>query len=335
MLCDYPRSARGYERPGANQSWQMEWTPQRIGVRWMLCRREEERIVRKLGLRDGSGDLARRHPIIDFHVHPGFSRSHRDQREVMERILREARFHHVERLCVSALGDLAESPTPAQVREANDDVLSLMSQYREVVGFCYLNPRYPDEALQEIERCFAAGMAGIKLLISCKASDPLVCPIAARAAELRAPILQHAWYKRQGQMESESTPADVAVLAARHPATMIVMAHLTGAGERGIAEIAPYENLSVDTSGSEPEAGITEMAVRKLGGRRVVFGTDASGRGYGAALGKVYGARLPARVKALILGGNAARLLARRASGAPADNRPKPAAIPGGGGAGR
>jgi predicted TIM-barrel fold metal-dependent hydrolase len=75
--------------------------------------------------------------------------------------------------------------------------------------------------------------------------------------------------------------------------------------------------------------------VRKLGGRRVVFGTDASGRGYGAALGKVYGARLPARVKALILGGNAARLLARRASGAPADNRPKPAAIPGGGGAGR
>jgi hypothetical protein len=254
-----------------------------------------------------------RSPIIDFHVHPGFSRSREAQRAEMERIVREARFHHVDRICLSALGDLSESPTPEQVREANDAALGLMSEYPEqVIGFCYVNPRYPEEALQEIDRCVEAGMAGIKLLISCHASDQLVDPIASRAAQLRLPILQHAWYKRQDQGPNESTPADVGALAARHPETMIVMAHLTGCGERGIAEIAPYHNLLVDTSGSEPEAGVTELAVRKLGARRVVFGTDASGRGYGAALGKVYGAKLSPRQKALILGGNAARLLAGR-----------------------
>jgi hypothetical protein len=156
-------------------------------------------------------------------------------------------------------------------------------------------------------------MRGIKLLVSCPASDVRVDPIAVRAAELRAPILQHSWYKRDGQMPNESTPADVAALAARHPWTQIVMAHLTGCNERGLADIAPYPNVSVDTSGSEPEAGVTEMAVRRLGAHRVVFGTDAPGRGYAAALGKVLGAKLSPREKALILGGNAARLLWGRA----------------------
>ena len=52
--------------------------------------------------------------------------------------------------------------------------------------------------------------------------------------------------------------------------------------------------------------------MRNLGARRVLFGTDASGRGYAAALGKVLGAKLSARDRALILGGNAARLLQGR-----------------------
>jgi len=264
----------------------------------------------RAGRRSSGG---RRSLIIDFHVHPGFSASREGQRDQLERILRDARYHHVDRVCISALADLSQSPTPEQVRQSNDSALDLMSNYpEEVIGLCYVNPLYPDEALQEIDRCLEAGMAGIKLLIACKASDERVDPIAARAAELRLPILQHAWYKRDGQSENESTPADVAALAARHPKTMIVMAHLTGGGERGLADIAPYENVSVDTSGSEPEAGITEMAVRKLGAHRIVFGTDAPGRGYGAALGKVLGARLSPREKALILGQNAARLLSGR-----------------------
>ena len=270
-------------------------------------------MVKGHGSADASNARGSRHPIIDFHVHPSFSRSLQRQREEVERVLREARHHRVDRICLSSVADASESPTPEQVREANDSVLCHMSEHpSEVIGFCYVNPLYPDDALREIDRCFEAGMAGIKLLIACKASDERVDPIAARAAELRAPILQHAWYKREGQMANESTPADVAALAARHPETVIVMAHLTGCGERGLADIASCQNVSVDTSGGEPEAGVTEMAVRKLGAHRVVFGTDAPGRGYAAALGKVLGAKLSPRERALILGRNAARLLSGR-----------------------
>ena len=262
---------------------------------------------------DASADRNCFHPVIDFHVHPGFSRSLESQREQIERVLREARHYGVTRICLSSVADASESPTLEQVREGNDSVLRLMADDpEEIVGLCFVNPLHGEEALREIARCFGAGMAGIKLLIACPASDERVDPIASRAAELRAPILQHAWYKREGQMPNESTPADVAALAARHPETMIVMAHLTGCNERGLADIAAFPNVAADTSGSEPEAGVTEMAVRKLGADRVVFGTDAPGRGYAAALGKVLGAKLSPREKALILGGNAARLISGR-----------------------
>jgi hypothetical protein len=101
-------------------------------------------------------------------------------------------------------------------------------------------------------------------------------------------------------------------MAARHPKTMIVMAHLTGAGERGLKDIAPYPNLHVDISGGEPEAGMVELAVKLLGAERVLFGTDTPIRSYGATLGKVLEAKLTQRQRELILFGNAKRLLWRR-----------------------
>jgi hypothetical protein len=228
--------------------------------------------------------------------------------------LREAHHYGVDKIVLSSIPDLSPSVTPAEVREGNDFVLRFIAAHpEEIIGLCYTSPLHGEEAVREIDRCINAGMRGIKLLTACAMRDARVDPIAARAAQLRVPILQHAWYKRDGQLPNESVPADVAALAARHPKTMIVMAHLTGCNERGMADIAPHPNIHVDTSGGEPEAGVTEMAVRKLGARRIVFGTDATGRGYAAALGKVLGARITAREKALILGGNAARLLSGRA----------------------
>jgi len=185
---------------------------------------------------------------------------------------------------------------------------------KQVVGFCYVNPRSPEEAQREIERCIVeGGMAGIKLWLACKASDRRMDAIAERAADLGVPLLQHAWSLAGGNGANDSTPADVAALAARHPETTIVMAHLTGAGELGLAEIAPHENVLVDTSGGEPEAGLVELAVKRLGAQRVIFASDNPVRSYGSALGRVLGAKLATRERHLVLSGNARRLLARRA----------------------
>jgi predicted TIM-barrel fold metal-dependent hydrolase len=253
--------------------------------------------------------------IIDFHAHPGYAQDLAGIREEAKRILREADFHGVQWVCFNAIADWSPKPSQKMVRRGNDWVLALMEEHPDrVVGFCYVNPLHGEAALLEIERCVVnGGMAGVKLWIACKANHPSVDPIAARAAELGAPILQHCCYI---PAQSEQTsPAEVAELATRQPKMKMVIAHLTACMERGLADIRPHPNISVDFAGGEPEATWVERAVKWLGPGRVVFGTDAPIRSYGSSLGRVYGARLGARQRELVLGGNARRLLGRRFAG--------------------
>ncbi|HIC70360.1 MAG TPA: amidohydrolase, partial [Candidatus Latescibacteria bacterium] len=127
------------------------------------------------------------------------------------------------------------------------------------------------------------------------------------------PILQHAWRKTTGNLEGESTPGDVAHLARRHPRARIIMAHLNGCNPRGIEEVADCPNIFIDTSGGDPERGVVELAVARLGARRVLFGSDAPIRHFGVSLAKVLGAELSDSVRRELLWNNAARLLPARA----------------------
>jgi len=77
----------------------------------------------------------------------------------------------------------------------------------------------------------------------------------------------------------------------------------------GVADVQDCPNVLVDTSGSQPEQGIVEWAVAQLGAERLVYGSDVVGRDFGTQIGRVLGARLTARQRDLILGGNACRLL--------------------------
>jgi len=253
--------------------------------------------------------------IIDFHAHPGYAHDLAGLREELRPLLREAAYHGVQWVCLNAIADWSPSPSPRAVRKGNDAVLALMSAYPDrVVGFCYVNPLHGEAALKELDRGVVnGGMAGIKLWIACKANHPSVDPIAARAAELNVPILQHCFYVPG--LAWQTTPADVADLAARHPKMKMVIAHLTACMERGLADIQPHPNVCVDFAGGEPEATWVERAVKWLGAERVVFGTDTPIRSYGSSLGRVYEARLTAQQRALILSGNARRLLGRRFPG--------------------
>ena len=203
-------------------------------------------------------------------------------------------------------------PEPDAVHRLNTFTLAVMARRPETcIGFCYLNPRHPPDVIHaEMDRCIVAGgMRGIKLWVAVKATDARLDPIMDRAAELGVPVLHHAWYKQTGYVDNESTPADVAELARRHPRTTIIMAHLGGGGVRGVLDVAPTANVLVDTAGSQPEAGLVSCAVRRLGARRVVFGSDWPIRDLGTQVGRVLGARLDPADEALVFYGNAARVL--------------------------
>ena len=109
-------------------------------------------------------------------------------------------------------------------------------------------------------------------------------------------------------MENESNTADVAALARKFPELKIHMAHLYGAGYRGIADIAPYPNIYVDTGGGEPEEAVLEYAIREIGAERILFGSDAPGRSFAVQLGKVTGADISEEEKEMILWKNTERL---------------------------
>jgi predicted TIM-barrel fold metal-dependent hydrolase len=251
--------------------------------------------------------------IIDAHVHIGrFVAPWRSHDPVADTVA-TARECGIDKLCVCSLGDggYTPYPSPEQLRAANNQVLEAISRFPNVIlGYCYVSPQHPQESLAEIHRCVEDGpMVGIKLWVARKASDKLVDVILQEAARLNVPVLQHAWYKTTGNLLDESTPADVAQMARRHPDVLIQMAHLHGGGERGVQDIAPYQNVVVDTSGGDPEAGLVEYAVRELGAERVVFGSDVPGRDFSVQLGKIMGADLTEAQRDLILGGNMARIL--------------------------
>jgi predicted TIM-barrel fold metal-dependent hydrolase len=122
-------------------------------------------------------------------------------------------------------------------------------------------------------------------------------------------IYQHTWLKTTGNLDGESTPADLHALASRHPEASIICGHTGGNWELGIRTIRDLPHVSVDLGGGDPTSGLVEMAVRELGASRVLYGSDVAGRSFASQLGKVTAAEITPEEKQMILGQNLRRLM--------------------------
>jgi uncharacterized protein len=249
-------------------------------------------------------------PIWDLHCHL-VGVDGRTPEERMAQLLAAADRMGVERLCVYMGWPYVTNPTPDRLRQENDMVLQAMAHWHNrVFGFVYVSGEHVDASLAEIERCVAGGpMVGIKLWVAKRASAPELDAIIRRAAELKAVIFQHTWYKADGNLPGESTPDDLVELARRHPTVNFICGHTGGTWELGIRAVRRQQNILVDLAGSDPTQGITEMAVRELGAERVIYGSDAGGRSFSSQLAKVHGARIPDETKRRIFRDNLRELL--------------------------
>lgn len=239
--------------------------------------------------------------IWDLHCHLSGVRG-RTPDERMGQLMEFVDRMGIERICVYMGWPFLANPTPEQFRKQNDDVLQALSHWHHrAFGFVYVNPRYPAESLAEIDRCVRDGpMVGVKLWTAIRTNSAELDPIINRAAELKAVIFQHTWFKVQGNDAGESTPLELVELSKRHPETKIICGHTGGQWELGIRAIRGQKNLYADLAGSDPTAGYTEMAVRELGADRVIYGSDAGGRSFSSQLAKVFGADVPEEAKRLI-----------------------------------
>ena len=217
----------------------------------------------------------------------------------------------IARLCIFMGMELSYDPSIEKMRQENDEVLQALRHFPDrALGFVYLNPKYTQASLDELNRCVRDGpMVGVKLWVAQRCNAPELDPILERAAQLKAIVFQHTWLKITGNLPGESSPMDLAELAARHPRATIICGHSGGDWEQGLRVIRPHKNVFADLGGGDPTAGFTEMAVRELGAERVLYGSDAGGRSFASQLAKVFGADIPESAKRLILGENLKRLL--------------------------
>jgi predicted TIM-barrel fold metal-dependent hydrolase len=243
--------------------------------------------------------------IWDLHCHlNGFDGRTPDEK--MAEMVRYADRMGVDRLCTYMGYPFSYDPSPELLREQNDQVLQAISHWHHrAFGFVYLNPKYRQASVDELNRCVRDGpMVGVKLWVAVRANAPELDPIIERAAALKAVIFQHTWMKTGGSLPGESLPMDLVELARRHPDVRIICGHTGGNWEIGIRAIRDVKNLYSDLAGSDPTSGYTEMAVRELGADRVIYGSDVGGRSYASQLAKVMGARIPQAAKDRILGPN-------------------------------
>jgi uncharacterized protein len=224
-------------------------------------------------------------PLVDVHahfLHERCGRSDWGQRNAA-RLAAGARIGITVHLA-SVLGSWGHTsptyfPSPTDLTTGNEAMRALARMHAGLVrGYVTVNPNYPEHAVAEIELGLAAGMVGVKLAASRRASDPLLDGVAELAAARQVPVLQHVWQRRTREVPGQeiSDALDLAALARRHPTVPFILAHIGGGGdwEHSLRALADVPNVWVDLSGSGVDRGMLERCVERVGAARLLWGTD-------------------------------------------------------------
>ena len=229
--------------------------------------------------------LAGRSPLIDVHAHFFYDGCGRSEWDALNR----GRFRAGARIGItyhvaSILGSWGrDSPTyfasPSDTTRGNDEMLAVERAHADRVrSYVAVNPNDTRHALAEIDRCVGLGAIGVKLAAARRADDPLLDPIAERAARGGLPILHHIWQHRRRHWPSQdiSDGADLGRLAIRHPGVAFILAHIGGGGDYAhtFAAVRDIPNILLDLSGSGVDRGMLDDALAAVGADRLLWGAD-------------------------------------------------------------
>jgi len=240
--------------------------------------------------------------IIDGHVHIGTADYFHMSADA-EALIRYADAVAFDRIFVTELNALFYN-----MREGNDALGRDLARHPDrLIGYVSVpTPRLGERAVEEIRRGYEKyGMRGVKIYShpEAKITEPYTYPLLEVAAELKMPILAH------------TTPEECDHLMTHVPEAWLVMAHMGGHPyafgdwHKAVAAAKKHPNLILDTASSVIDNGMLEFAVAEVGAERIVFGTDMPLLDPFCQMAKVTGAELSDEAKALILGGNHARML--------------------------
>jgi predicted TIM-barrel fold metal-dependent hydrolase len=206
-------------------------------------------------------------------------------------------------------------------RRDNDYVIESVTRYPDrLIGFAIVNPKSGREAVREIERCAAQGLAGVGELMPDGQGyrlddDKIMAPIVEVAAEHDMLLLTHCsepvghLYPGKGTV----TPDEIIRFARLFPEASLVCAHWGGGAifYELMPEVARVMcNVYYDMAASLflYQDDIFSLAAR-WAPSKVLFATDYPLITPGRFIRRLEAARMPTATRRRMLGGNAWRLL--------------------------
>jgi uncharacterized protein len=196
----------------------------------------------------------------------------------------------------------------------NRMALDAARQYPGTIGvWLVANPHSPGRVAELRDQLDEPGVCGFKFHPDAHEyaiTDPGYYPYLELAEERGLPVLSH------GQTRSLwSDPGQLATVCSRHEALTLLMGHSglwVDGFERAVGLANEHPRLYLEVCGSRLTSRWLERIVAGAGAEKVLFGSDASFLDPRIGLGKVLGARLAPEDRALVLGGNAVRILGER-----------------------
>ncbi len=240
--------------------------------------------------------------IIDVHAHIWGRKVDANAQQLIE----ACELYGIDKVFISPLQ--SHNPDEEEIEFLSGEVYRICKKYpKNFLGYEYVNPALRN-AMDVLKRGVEErGMIGMKLWVSTLCDDPRVYPLVEQCIRYDIPVLIHSFVKTVGQLEFESTGANVKNLAVRYPEAKLIMAHLGANCYHGIKAIRDYQNVFVDISGSIYRRDDLDYTVRQIGTDRILFGTDMPGT-FTMNYGQVLEADLSDREREDILYNNAVKL---------------------------
>jgi uncharacterized protein len=196
-------------------------------------------------------------------------------------------------------------------RIENDFLIELVGKHPErLFGFGQVRPQ-DDDALDEIERFAAAGLVGLKLHPSLHgyhvADHGLLDPVFATCARLGLPVLINALD------DPFCAPFAIEEIAKGHPDVPTIIAHMGAVWNVPEAIIVAERQPHVYLETSATLLSDVRRAYARLGPEKILLGSEWPGSDFDLERMKIAKAIPDEKDRALVEGGNMARLLGTRA----------------------
>lgn len=215
----------------------------------------------------------------------------------VERMLETMDAGGVDRAVVCSLGQMIDNDYIRQIQERFPDRL---------IGFGQVNPRAED-AVEEIARCAAAGLRGLKLHPTMHGyhfcDHALLDPIMEAAAEHGLMVLVNALD------DPFCAPLSIEEIVRGFPTVPVLIAHMGTIWNlmEAILVASRTPNVYLETSGTQLLD--VRTAYEQVGADRIVLGTDWPGNDFDLERAKIARAIPDPEDRAKVEGGNLARLL--------------------------